>query len=416
MIKQIFFTLIIFLFNFSQSSSDLEKPVINLDSKTFEEKVLKSKEVWLILFYSENNDFNKLKPEYEKAALAMNNIFNFGAINIAKEKQLALKYKINTFPFMLFFGTNKDEAPKDFVSSSNAVSIIEKLILRVQSLAKSRINIKDNEAVLYDIEHDPDIVVLNDQNFDEVISKNESMWLIAIYSPRCGVCHKLLPHWQNAAKRLKNKAVFAILDGTINQQTTNRFQVSFFPLIKIVSPGFGRMKKFEDYNGPKNEEGLVEYTLTKYKAYGYVKDPPQIINQDILNNECVNQNGYCIITLFPKMKESNITERNTFIYTIKTVAKNYKSKPVHFLWAKKGDFNKFENNIKIKKYPVTIAVDFKNKKFSYKEYPNKFNMINFEGYIKGLLEGKENLMEYKGGLEANSVKEWDRRDSYEEDL
>jgi protein disulfide-isomerase A6 len=335
MIKQIFFTLIILLFNFSQSSSGLEKPVINLDSKNFEEKVLKSKEVWLILFYSENNDFNKLKPEYEKAALAMNDIFKFGAINIANEKQLALKYKINTSPYMLFFGTNKDEAPKDFVSNSYAVSIIEKLILRVQSLAKSRIDIKDNEAILYDIEHDPDIVVLNDQNFDEVISRNESMWLIAIYSPRCGACHKLLPHWQNAAKRLKNKAVFAIMDGTINTQTANRFQLSFFPLIKIVSPGFGRMKKFEDYNGPKNEEGLVEYTLKKYEAYGYVREPPQITNQDVLNNECINQNGYCIITLFPQMKESNATERNTFIYTIKKVAKNYKSKPVHFLWAKK---------------------------------------------------------------------------------
>ena len=90
-----------------------DETVFYFQAKNFEEKVLKSKEVWLILFYSENNDFNKLKPEYEKAALAMNDIFKFGAINIANEKQLALKYKINTSPYMLFFGTNKDEAPKD---------------------------------------------------------------------------------------------------------------------------------------------------------------------------------------------------------------------------------------------------------------------------------------------------------------
>ena len=63
MLKLVYFTLIIILFNFSESSLNLEVPVINLNTKNFEEKVLKSKEVWLILFYSDNEDFNKLKPE-----------------------------------------------------------------------------------------------------------------------------------------------------------------------------------------------------------------------------------------------------------------------------------------------------------------------------------------------------------------
>ena len=416
MIKLIYLTLIIFLFNYSQSSTNLATPVINLDSKNFEQKVLKTKEIWLILFYSENDAFNLLKPQYEKAALAMNDIFKLGAINIANEKELALKYNVTSSPHMLFFGNNKDELPKDFVVSPLAQSIIEKMMLRVQSLAKSRIEIKDDESILYDIEHDSDIVVLNDDNFDDIITKNELMWLVAIYSPKCGICHRLLPHWLNAAKRLRDKAVFAIIDGTINRKTSQRFNLKGYPLIKIFSPGFGRMKKIEPYDGPRDEEGIIEYVIQKYDAYMYVKEPPQIINQNVLNNECVNQNGYCIITLFPTIRESNARERNTFIASIKTVSKNYKFKPVHFLWASKGDFDKFEKNIKINKYPMTIAVDFKNKKFSFREYNDDFDEFSLEGYIRRLLDGKEDLMEYKGGLEITSVSEWDRKDYYEEDL
>ena len=416
MLKLVYFTIIIILFNFSESSLNLEVPVINLNSQNFEEKVLKSKEVWLILFYSDNEEFNKLKPEYEKAALAMKDIFNFGSINILNEKQIALKYKINSNPLMKFFGTNKTDEPKDFISRPKARAIVEKLILRAQSLAKEKLNIKDEEAVLYDIEHNSDIVVLNDQNFEEVVEKNELMWLIAIYSPKCGICKRLLPQWLKASKRLKGKAVFAIIDGTINRKIAKRFSLKGYPLIKILSPGFGRMKKIEDYDGPREENGIVEYVLEKHESYMYVKEPPQIINQDVIKNECISNGGYCIITLFPDIMESSARERNTFIDSIKNVANQYKFKPVHFLWAQKGDFNKFENNIKATKYPITIGVDFKNKKYSVNEYNNDFDEFSLEGYIKRLLDRKVNLNEYNGGLEISSVNEWDRKDYFNEDL
>ena len=65
---------------------------------------------------------------------------------------------------------------------------------------------------------------------------------------------------------------------------------------------------------------------------------------------------------------------------------------------------------------MTIAVDFKNKKFSFREYNDDFDEFSLEGYIRRLLNGKEDLMEYNGGLEITSVSEWDRKDYYEEDL
>ena len=47
------------------------------------------------------------------------------------------------------------------------------------------------------------------------------------------------------------------------------------------------MKKIENYDGPRDENGIVDYVLKKYESYLYVKEPPQIVNQNVLNDECI---------------------------------------------------------------------------------------------------------------------------------
>ena len=413
-------TILIFaLFSIVLTTSffDSQSPVINLNLQQFEEKVMKSREIWLILFYNPDKEESKvLKPEYEKAALAMKNIFKFGASNILEEKLFKVKYKFDSSPTMKFFGINKEEAPQDFTSPPKARSIIENVILKAQSIAKNRLNIKDDAAILYEVEHNPNIVVLNDNNLNDIISKNELMWLVAIYSPKCGVCKKLLPEWVKAAETLKGKAVFAIIDGTVNRQTASRFSIKGYPTIKTFTPGFGRMKKIESYDGPRDADGIVQYILHKLETYMYVKEPPQITNQNVLNDECVLKDGFCIISLFPNIMKSKASERNNFIYEIKKVAKNYKFKPVHFVWAEEGNFYKFEKNNKINKYPVSIGVDFKNKKYSIHTFKTNFDEFSLEGFAKSLLEKRESLNEYNGGLEISEVAEWDRKDYMNEDL
>jgi hypothetical protein len=118
MFKKIFLVLI--LIELSQSFFSPDSAVITLDSQAFEKKVLDSNDIWLILFYSENEEFNTLKPEYEKAALAMKDMFHLGAIDAKLEKSLLSKYKITYTPTMKFFGTNKDEEPKDFARARGA--------------------------------------------------------------------------------------------------------------------------------------------------------------------------------------------------------------------------------------------------------------------------------------------------------
>ena len=393
-----------------------ESYVFNLDSNNFQKTVLNTPDIWLILFYeNENEDFKLLEPEYEKAALALKDMFKLGAINIEYNKEFKSKYNLTTVPCIKFFSTDKNEIPKDFNTKPKAVSIIEKLFLKIQSFANNKINITDDEANLYNIEHDPNIVVLNDKNFDDAIEKNELMWMIAIYSPTCGVCKNVLPQWLKAAEKLKNKVVFAIIDGTINRKTAKRFFLKGYPMIKVVSPGFGNKKKFEDYDGPREEKGIIEYALKKLKLYNYVREPPQIINQQIIKDECINKKGYCIITIFPHIMKSSARERNNFIGKIHKVSRNYQNNNLNFLWAQEGDF-RLEKKMKFNEYPVTIAVDFKKKLISFKKFGSDFNDVNLDNYIKEVLEGKGNIMEYVGGLEISDKEEWDRKDYMNEDL
>lgn len=417
MLNHSFFILTLFLFGLSNSYFSPDSSVITLDSQAFEQKVIGSNDIWLILFYDqENEELKKLKPEYEKAALAMKDMFKLGAVDIKSEKVFSQKYKITYTPMMKFFGTNKDEEPKDFSIKPRAVSIIEKMFLKVQSFANSKLNITDDEAILYNIEHNPEIVQLNDNNFDDTIQKNELMWLILFYSPKCGICKRLLPHFVKAHEKVKDKAVFGIIDGLINRKSAKRFSITGYPFMIVYSPGFGNSKKYEEYNGPRDEKGIVDYILKKYEIYNYVREPPQITNQDILKEECINKEGFCIITLFPNIMKSSARERNNFIGNIIKVSKNYKNKPVHFLWAQEGDFHKLEKNMKINKYPVSFGVDFKRRLFSLKKFNDKFEDVILDEFIKNLLDGKENLMNYAGGLEISEKEKWDRKDYMNEDL
>jgi len=44
-----------------------------------------------------------------------------------------------------------------------------------------------------------------------------------------------------------------------------------------------------------------------------------------------------VITFLPNIYESNAAERNTYLSTIKTVAKSNRQNPFNFFWLQSGD-------------------------------------------------------------------------------
>merc|ERR1711976_487358 len=87
---------------------DSSSNVVNLTERNFKQLVIDSDDLWLVEFYAPwCGHCKSLKPEYIKAAKALNGIIKVGAVDMTVEKSLANPLNIRGFPFIKFFGLDK---------------------------------------------------------------------------------------------------------------------------------------------------------------------------------------------------------------------------------------------------------------------------------------------------------------------
>ena len=140
------FLCIFLLISLSYSFFDSNTPVILLNGDNFEKEVVKSKDIWLILFYAPwCGHCQAFSPEYEKAAKALKGIFKIGAVDADKEKALGGKYGIQGFPTVKFFGIHKDK-PVDYNSARKAESVIDFMFEKARAITNARLGMKKNSS------------------------------------------------------------------------------------------------------------------------------------------------------------------------------------------------------------------------------------------------------------------------------
>ena len=336
----------------SYSFFDSNTPVILLNGDNFEKEVIQSKDIWLILFYAPwCGHCQAFSPEYEKAARALKGIFKIGAIDADAEKAIGGKYGIKGFPTVKFFGIHKDK-PVDYNSARKAESVIDFMFEKARAITNARLGMKKNtntnsnsnsnagnqqqqqqqQKKAPEPGNEKDVIELTDDNFDNTVFNDENMWLIAFYAPWCGHCKKLLPEWTAAATQLKGTVKIAKVDATVHQKLAQRYQIQGYPTIKVFAPGKGD-KKVEEYQGPRDTSGIVQYALNALDKYGYVPETKQLINSEILKEECEGRVGICIIAFLPHIADSSANERNRYLDTMKEVRKSNAGKPIYYLWA-----------------------------------------------------------------------------------
>lgn len=108
--------------------------------------------------------------------------------------------------------------------------------------------------------NEKDVIVLTDDNFSQVL-ESKDLWLIEFYAPWCGHCKQLAPAWAKAATKLKGQVKVAKVDATENQALGSRYGVKGYPTIKIFPPT--AKDKPEDYNGPRDADGIINAALAK---------------------------------------------------------------------------------------------------------------------------------------------------------
>ena len=422
--------LIFLLFSFSLTFFESNTPVILLDGTNFEKEVVQSKDIWLVLFYAPWCGHCKaFSPEYEKAAKALKGIFKIGAIDADKERSIGGKYNIQGFPTVKFFGIHKDK-PVDYDKARTADAVINFMFDKARAIANARLNMKKSDQSSGNTNtnsnqhqqqqqqqqrkapeagNEKDVIVLTDDNFDDMIFNDESMWLVAFYAPWCGHCQKLLPEWVSAATQLRGTVKLAKIDATENQKMAQRYQIQGYPTIKIFAPGKGKEKTVEEYQGPRDTSGIVQYALDKLDKFGYVPETKQLINSEILKEECESRIGICIIAFLPHIADSSAKERNRYLDIINQAKKGNRGKPIYYLWAQGGDHFDFEDKLHLSfGYPAVIAVNYKKKMYSICR--SSFSKENLQDFVSNLLNGKEHLSKLPEGIKIKKVDKWDGND------
>jgi protein disulfide-isomerase-like protein len=98
----------------------------------------------------------------------------------------------------------------------------------------------------------------------EAISNNKMM-LVEFYAPWCGVCKKLTPEYEAAARDQKKKVPpipLAKVDATENTELKNRFAIDTFPTVKFFKGG----EAVEDYKGELTRTGINDFLTRQSKA------------------------------------------------------------------------------------------------------------------------------------------------------
>ncbi|XP_073060829.1 protein disulfide isomerase-like 2-3 [Primulina eburnea] len=96
---------------------------VELNSRNFDELVLKSKELWIVEFFAPwCGHCKKLAPEWKKAARNLKAQVKLGHVDCDADKSLMGRYNVQGFPTILVFGADKD-SPFPYEGARSAPAI-----------------------------------------------------------------------------------------------------------------------------------------------------------------------------------------------------------------------------------------------------------------------------------------------------
>jgi len=106
-----------------------------------------------------------------------------------------------------------------------------------------------------------DVLEFTDADFKDKVAEHDII-LVEFFAPWCGHCKRLAPEYEKAATALKDNeppVALAKVDCTANTAVCGEHGVSGYPTLKIFRGG----EKSDDYNGPRDADGIVKYMRSK---------------------------------------------------------------------------------------------------------------------------------------------------------
>ncbi|XP_062235458.1 protein disulfide-isomerase A4 [Platichthys flesus] len=218
-----------------------ENGVLILNDNNYD-TFIEGKDTVLVEFYAPwCGHCKSFAPEYEQIAQTLKE--NDPPIHVAKvdatiASGLATRFEVSGYPTIKIL---KNGEPVDYDGDRTQKAIVDRVTEVAQPGWKP-----PPEATL----------VLTNDNFDETVN-NADIILVEFYAPWCGHCKRLAPEYEKAAKELSQRSPpipLAKVDATVESEVATRFGVTGYPSLKIFRKG-----KVFDYNGPRENHGIVDY-------------------------------------------------------------------------------------------------------------------------------------------------------------
>ncbi|KAL7582138.1 hypothetical protein Lser_V15G45628 [Lactuca serriola] len=104
-----------------------------LTQSNFDEKVMKSKDIWFIMFgVPKCGAVKALNPEWEKVSKKLEGKVKFGEVDCQANYDLYVKYKIQGFPTIIVFAADKGKGAFVYTGERTAKGIEEAALLKLE--------------------------------------------------------------------------------------------------------------------------------------------------------------------------------------------------------------------------------------------------------------------------------------------
>ena len=119
-------------------------------------------------------------------------------------------------------------------------------------------------------------------------------------------------------------------------------------------------------------------------------------------------NKICVVLFLPHILDSMAKGRDDYISLVKGIAKDFRGKPMQFLWTEAGAQPALESALDLNNYPSMGVVQVNKQASSALRL--SWSKKNIKGYLDGLISGSERLSKLSTVPAVVKVDAWDGKD------
>lgn len=128
----------------------------------------------------------------------------------------------------------------------------------------------------------PDVVVLTDDNFEEIVYSTEKMVFIKFYSPWCGHCQHMAPEWAKLGTLFKDDpdVIIAKMDASSQRKKSELYEVKGYPTLILLPIGKkDDATKGISYEGPRTANEFEKY-INEQRESQKIIEVKQLISEE----------------------------------------------------------------------------------------------------------------------------------------